>query len=136
MSLYLDIFLEAAHTASLVPLASEPTFFAMYGFGYNIQLAAVVAILGASLGAGFNFVLGVFLRRLYHKKNATHLLSEKQYSRAKNFFSRFGFVFLLFSWLPLLNFTVFAAGFLAMRPRIAMSLVVIGLTTRYGYYIL
>jgi membrane protein YqaA with SNARE-associated domain len=140
MSLYLNVFSEAAHYASLVPLSNEPTFFAMQSFAkmgmgeFNMPLAALCAVAGAMLGASFNFALGYGLKWLYLKKETPKYLSLAQYENGKKFFAKYGFLLLLISWLPILNFSVFAAGFLGMRAKIALPFVLIGEIARYSWF--
>jgi membrane protein YqaA with SNARE-associated domain len=64
MNNYLNVFIEAAHKASLIPFASEATLYAMKSFGsYNIQLAIILAIAGATLGQMLNWAAGRLLVR-------------------------------------------------------------------------
>jgi len=141
MNLYLDVFSEAAHYASLIPLSNEPTFFAMLSFtsgsvgDFNMPVAALCAVAGAMLGASFNFAMGYGLKRFYLTQENPKHLKKSQYEKGKKFFAKYGFLLLLISWLPILNFSVFAAGFLGMRAKIALPFVLIGEIARYSWFL-
>ena len=139
-NLYINVFLEAAHYASLIPLANEPTFFAMHAFsqlggGFNMPFAVLCAIAGAALGAAFNFAIGGWLKYTYLKQEITKYVSVGQYGKAKKLFMRYGALLLFVSWMPLLNFSVVAAGFLGMRAKIALPIVLIGQIAHYGWFL-
>jgi membrane protein YqaA with SNARE-associated domain len=135
MDFYLNVFLESAHAASIIPLySSGATFYAMRSFGgFNLPLAAMLAVFGSALGALFNFALGYGLLFLYRKKNIKFMSNEK-YSRASRWFFKYGIVLLPLSWLPFFNFLVVAAGFLGVRARVALPLVILGQALYFGYY--
>lgn len=134
MDFYLNVFLESAHAASIIPLySSGATFYAMRSFGgFDLPLAAVIAVSGSALGALFNFLLGYGLLLLYRKKH--NLMSKEKYSSASRWFFKYGIALLPFSWLPLFNFLVVAAGFLGVRARVALPLVILGQALYFGYY--
>ena len=128
MNLYANVFIEAAHTASVIPFANNVTYFSMHGFGgFNMPLAFALATLGAFLGAKLNWIIG---------KAFSRLPGAKKYTSARAFFQRHGMYLLLFSFLPLLNFTSLAAGFLGLRARVAMPLCLISWAGYYGYFLL
>lgn len=137
MDFYFDIFVESAFAASIIPFHSDPTFFAMRSFGgYDLTLAALVAVLGSTLGAIFNFMLGYLLLKIYdsvkNKKETTVTL----YSKYSSYFSKYFIFALFFSFMPLLNFLVIAAGFFAVRARVAIPIVMAGQAARYTYYLI
>jgi len=140
-NLYLNVFSEAAHYASLIPFSNEPTFFAMHSFAsnsigsFNMPLAAFFAVAGAMLGAVLNFAIGYGLKRFYLSQKKQQYLSKSQYENGKTKFAKYGFLLLLISWLPILNFSVFAAGFLGMRAKHALSIVLIGQIFHYGWFL-
>jgi membrane protein YqaA with SNARE-associated domain len=130
-NLYLQGFFESAYAASIIPFASEPTFFAMKAFGgHNMTAAFALAVIGAALGHLFNWWLGKMLRRL--PPPGRGMLSEERYARAKAIFHRYGIWLLLFAWAPVCNFLVVAAGFFEVRPRIALPLIIAGLAVHYA----
>jgi membrane protein YqaA with SNARE-associated domain len=133
---YFDVFIEALRYASPIPFSNEPTFFAMHAFANFDMLPAVFfAVVGAAVGACVNFIIGYCLKIAYLKQKNPKHLSFKQYERAKRFFVRYLIFFLFFSWLPLLNFIVFAAGFLGIRAFLALPIVIIGQVLRYGWFL-
>lgn len=137
MSAYLDVFIESILANSIIPFMHDPSFFAMRSFGgYNMPLAAVFAISGAALGGIFNFMLGWWLLKLYNKKNDRKCLPREQYDRFVQIFSRYFIVLLPVSWLPLLNFLVFFAGFFGVRAKLALPLVIAGQAMYYSWYLL
>ena len=130
-NLYLQGFFESAHTATIIPLASEPTFFAMKAFGgFDMTGAFALAVTGATIGHCFNWWLGKMLRKL--PPPGKGMLSEERYQRAKAIFHRYGIWLLFFAWAPMCNFLVVAAGFLDVRPRIALPLIIAGLAVHYA----
>src|SRR4051812_27369720 len=79
MTLYLPILFESAWVASIIPLSSEPTFFAMKAFGgFNIGVAFVLAVIGASAGQAFNWAIGRLLITL--KNRGIFKISEDDYA--------------------------------------------------------
>ena len=136
MSFYWDIFTEAAHYASLIPLANEPTFFAMHSFGEFDMLPAVFcAVAGAMLVATFNFAIGYGLKKLYLEQQNPKYLKLNNYEKGKKFFAKYGIFLLFISWLPTLNLSVFAAGFLGMRAKTVLPIVLVGQVLHYGWFL-
>ena len=136
MNHYLDVFTESARIASIIPFTSEPTFFAMASFGgFDMRLAAGLAVLGGTLGMGFNWAVGRGLLALHRKKSFR--VNEYWYAKLQAFFNGYGgAILLLLSWLPLLKFALVAAGFLNVRWwRYALPLLVVGHAAGYGYYL-
>lgn len=135
MEHYLHVFLESAWVASIIPLSSEPSFSAMKAFGgFNMMLAFALAVAGATVGQLFNWLIGQFLLKL--KNNGTFKLPDQHYAYAAFMFNRYGVFLLFFSWAPLCNLIVVAAGFLGARPKIVLPLVIAGQIFNYGRYIL
>ncbi len=132
---YPNVLFEAAHNASIIPLASEPTYFAMVGFGgYNLPLAFVLAVIGATAGQLFNWFLG---RLLFKAKQANIVpFKENTYQRAASTFNKYVVFALLFSWMPMFGFVTIAAGFLGTRLRIALPLLIVGIAGHYGWYLI
>ncbi len=136
MGAYLDVFIESILANSIIPFMHEPSFFAMHSFGgYNMPLAAVLAILGSFIGAAFNFALGLGLLRLYRRKNDRKHLPIDKYNKFKHTFSRYFIILLPLSWMPLLNILVLLAGFFGTKARLVLSLVLAGQIAHYGWYL-
>jgi membrane protein YqaA with SNARE-associated domain len=133
MSFYLQVFTEAAHTASIIPLGSEWTLAAMKSFGgYNLSLACAIAAAGAMVGQLFNWGVGRFLLKL---KRTTQLhVPQEQYDRLAVAFQKYVVFALLFCWVPFFNFLTLAAAFLGVRLKTALPLIIVGLAGYYGWY--
>jgi membrane protein YqaA with SNARE-associated domain len=139
MSFYFDIFVESTIASSFIPFAHEPTFFSMKsfaeaGYDYNMQLAATLAVIGSAIGAIFCFMVGFWFSKIYHIQGNQKHLSLEKYTEASRSFSRYFTVLLPFTWLPLLNFLPLVAGFLGVRARLVLPLVIAGKIAYYGYY--
>ena len=108
--IYLILFFSAFISATLFPLGSEALFIYDINEGYNIYLLLFFATIGNSLGSIFNYFLGLKGEEYLIRKK---LLSEKMILKSKNYFDKYGFYCLLFSWLPIIGdpFT-FVAGIL------------------------
>lgn len=142
MSLYLDIFTESVLVSSIIPLVSNPTFYAAKAFSansdlysFNMTLAVALAVCGSFFGALFNLSIGEWFLKHYRKEKNLKYMPAKTYAKASIWFNKFGFVVLFFSWFPLLNFSVLAAGFFGMRSRIVLPLVVAGQALHYGWFL-
>ncbi len=136
MNFYLDVLLESILVSTPIPFVGNPTFFAMHGFGgYNMPLAAVVAVIGSAIGAAASFFFGYMFLKLYRKQGGERHLSREKYNLASHYFARY-FIFILpFSWLPLFNFLAMVAGFLGMRYKLVLPLIIAGQIAHYGYYV-
>jgi membrane protein YqaA with SNARE-associated domain len=128
---YPQIFLEALHTATIVPLGHEPTLYAMKAFGtYPMALPLLMAFAGAMVGHLINYGIGLWLSSLRAKKKTS--LSAARYQNVKTHFSNFGFLLLLFCAFPLCNLITLAAGFLQLSPKKAAPMIAAGIALRYG----
>lgn len=124
----LTIFIEAAHSNSIVPLASEATLYAMQAFGEKSLLFPVAAaIAGGIVGQTFNWWLGTKLMKLPSAPTDKPL-----YHTLKNAFNRYGFFLLFFAFAPLCNILVVAAGMFNTPLKRTLPLVVAGLIVHYG----
>ena len=108
--IYLILFFSAFISATLFPLGSEALFIYDINEGYNIYLLLFFATIGNSLGSIFNYFLGLKGEEYIIRKK---LLSEKMILKSKNYFDKYGFYCLLFSWLPIIGDPLtFVAGIL------------------------
>ena len=108
--IYLILFFSAFISATLFPLGSEALFIYDINEGYNIYLLLFFATIGNSLGSIFNYFLGLKGEKYLIRKK---LLSEKMILKLKNYFDKYGFYCLLFSWLPIIGDPLtFVAGIL------------------------
>ena len=134
MDNYISVFIESARVASIIPFSSEPTFFAMFYFGgFNMSFATGLAVAGASVGMSFNWGLGKLLLKLHQKKSLN--VNEYWYNKCQALFNKYGAVLLFFCWLPLMKLMLVAAGFLNIRYRFVLPLVIAGNIVGYGYYL-
>lgn len=133
--MYLNILIESAWVATIIPWSQEPTFFAMKAFGgFNMPLAFALAVVGATLGHVFNWWLGGFMFKLKEKENWP--LPQRYYDRAQRIFNRYLVFLLLFAWLPMFNFLVVASGFLGARLKLVLPLIIAGQLIKFGLHIL
>lgn len=131
MNHYLNVFLEAFYTASLIPFASESTLSAMKAFGgYNLPLAVALAVIGGVMGQTINLTLGHVLRRL--RKPGGWNIPEPRYQKAQRLFYSYGLFIYLVCWLAFGNLVVVISGFLNIRPKTALPLILLGYAAHYG----
>jgi membrane protein YqaA with SNARE-associated domain len=132
MTALTTIFFEAAHHASVVPLASEATIYAMKSFGDTaLELPVLVAIMGAMLGHLFNWGLGVLMMRIpTAPRQAPTFLMLQRTAR------RYGFLLLVAAPVPLGNLLVVAAGMLGLPLRKTLPMVALGVILWYGRLLL
>lgn len=126
------VFFEAAWDASVVPLASEATLFALLAFDKgNLPVLLAVAIIGAVIGQLFNWWVGTLLKRVQMQNKLN--ISQDYYAKSARLFNYYGVFLLLLCWFSLFNVIVVIAGFLGTRLRIMLPLVIIA---EVGYYLL
>lgn len=132
MNLYLQIFTENIWRASLVPMGSNATLYAMKLFGgYNMPLAVLLAITGGMIGQTLNLLVGYGL--LYLRTKGILRVNEKAYNSAqKSFYKYYVFCLLLFGWAAGGNVLVAIAGFLGARMIMVLPLVAVGYIVNYG----
>lgn len=130
--IYLSVLFESAWNASIVPFGSDTSFYAMQSFGsYDMTLATALAVGGGVIGQSFNWGLGRLM--LMAKERGANVMRAETYEKAQRFFNRYLFFILLLAWLPLLKFTVLAAGFFRVPFKIALPLVAIGYIAHYAF---
>jgi membrane protein YqaA with SNARE-associated domain len=118
---------EAAHRASIVPFASEAAIYAMQAFGQPLLLPVLAAIAGGVLGHFFNWGVGRALMRL-----PSAPVHQPIYHLLQTHFNRYGFVVLLFAWVPLGNILAVAAGMMNTPLKKALPAIAAGLVFHYG----
>ncbi len=127
--IYLILFFSAFISATLFPLGSEALFIYDINEGYNIYLLLFFATIGNSLGSIFNYFLGLKGEEYLIRKK---LLSEKMILKLKNYFDKYGFYCLLFSWLPIIGDPLtFVAGILKYDLKKFVIIVTIAKFLRY-----
>lgn len=141
MNSYINIFIESAVASSFIPFAQSPTFLAMRsfasaGYEYNMPLAAAIAVFGSAIGAIFSFMVGYLFSKIYRIKGNQKHLSIEKYNNASRYFTNYFTILLPFTWLPLLNFLPLIAGFLNVRAKLVLPLVIVGKIAYYSYYVM
>jgi membrane protein YqaA with SNARE-associated domain len=126
---YLILFISAFISATLFPLGSEALIIYDIKESYNIYLLVIVATIGNSLGSILNYFLGLKGEEYLIRKK---LLNEKIISKSKKYFDKYGFVCLLFSWLPIIGDPLtFVAGILKYDLKRFIIIVTIAKFLRY-----
>jgi membrane protein YqaA with SNARE-associated domain len=122
------IFLEAAHHASVIPLAAEATIYAMKSFGTTLTAMHIAtAIFGALAGQIFNFALGRWVMRLPSSPK-----NQKGFIILQHYFNRFGFVALVFASASLGNILVVVSGMLGTPVKKALPMILLSYLYYYG----
>lgn len=131
MSTYLNVLLESAWTASIVPISSEASLYAMDAFGsYNMPLAVGLAMAGATLGQFVNWLIGNIM--MIKRPANGWSIPDAVYYKSKTLFNKYFIFLLFFSWVTGGNILVIIAGFLGARPKLVMPLVIAGYLFHYG----
>lgn len=113
-------------SATLLPGASEATLVATLNTQqYSAVSVVLVATLGNTLGGLTNYWLGLWLPNRTQKEKHGH--------KAIAWLSQYGYIALLFSWLPIIGDPLcLAAGWLRMRFLPCVALIAIGKALRYS----
>lgn len=113
-------------SATLLPGSSEATLIAALSTEqHSVFLVIMVATLGNTLGGLTNYGLGFWI------PNRTD--GKKQGLRAISWLSQYGYVALLFSWLPVIGDPLcLAAGWLRMKLVPCIILITVGKAARYS----
>ena len=131
---YLTLFITAFVSATIFPMGSEALLIYDITQGYNIYLLLLFATLGNSLGSVVNYYLGLKGEEYLISKN---ILSEKYINISKNYFDKYGFICLLFAWLPIIGDPItFVAGILKYDFKKFIILVIISKFLRYLFIVI
>jgi len=131
---YLTLFFSAFISATLFPLGSEALLIYDIKEGYNIYLLLFFATLGNSFGSILNYYLGLKGEEYLIEKK---LLNEKYIDVSKRYFDKYGFITILFSWLPIIGDPItFVAGILKYNFKKFVILVIISKFSRYLFIVL
>lgn len=126
------LFLWSLLASTLVPISSEVALSAARAMDAAPPLVLfAVATCGNVCGAAINWLLGLWCLRFQHKR--WFPVTPMQMQKARDRFSRWGGLILLFSWIPVVGDPLtFAAG--ALRYPLARFLIVvtIGKAARYA----
>jgi membrane protein YqaA with SNARE-associated domain len=130
-----QLFLEAAHHASIIPFGNDLVFHAMKAFGtYPMGVPVTLSIIGALLGHIFNWYVGRSL--MFFEYKGRFRMDPASYERVRALFGTYGIYLLFFSWMPLLNLLPVAAGFLKLPLKKILPFVAAGLAWHYGQALL
>ena len=126
---YITLFFVAFVSGSLLPLGSEALFLYDVNFGYNTYLILISASIGNTLGAVFNYYLGLKGEEFLEKRK---ILKKEQINRAKDRFKKYGFYALLLSPLPIIGDPItFIAGAMSYNFKKFFIVVLFAKTFRY-----
>lgn len=131
---YLTLFFVAFISATLFPMGSEALLIYDIKEGYNIYLLLFFATLGNSLGSILNYYLGLKGEEYLVEKK---LIKEKYIEVCKKYFDKYGFITILFSYLPVIGDPItFVAGVLKYNFKLFLVLVIISKFSRYLFIVL
>jgi membrane protein YqaA with SNARE-associated domain len=127
---YLFLFGASLLAATLLPFYSEVVLFALLKQGSDPFLLVLSATAGNTIGAGINWVLGLFILRFQHRR--WFYFKPKQIAAAQIWFQQYGQWTLLFSWLPIVGDALtLVAGMMRVRCLPFLLLVATGKGLRY-----
>ncbi|CAM3485295.1 YqaA family protein [Arcobacter aquimarinus] len=126
---YLILFISAFLSATLLPFGSEALLIYNISEGYDIYLLLFFATLGNSLGSILNYYLGLKGEEYLIEKK---LLKEKYINISKKYFDKYGFLSILFAWVPIIGDPItFVAGVLKYDFKKFVILIIISKFSRY-----
>jgi len=127
----LSLFFAAFFAASILPFSSEAAFLVALSNGMSVYDALFFASSGNILAIIMNYALGYFL----YEKTHTKLLVSSVGKKAFTIGHKYGYLALVFSWLPLLGdpLTVVAG---LVRLRFVWFVVIAGSLRVARYYFL
>jgi len=131
---YLTLFSVAFLSATLLPLGSEALLVYDLSQGSHPYMLWMVATLGNTLGAWFNYWLGLKGETYLERKG---YVDKKKMQSAHRRFEKWGGWILLLSWMPVIGDPLtFAAGLLRYNMFRFLSIVAIAKGVRYGILLL
>lgn len=97
----LPLFLVAIATQTTIPIPLDLIMFGMVATGFNKILVVVVAIIGLTIGASLDYILGRYEITLipWFKKE----MHTKTYKKAEKFYHQYGKWTLLVSFFPFIG---------------------------------
>jgi membrane protein YqaA with SNARE-associated domain len=127
--IYTILFFSSFISATLIPFGSEALLIYDIHQGYNVYLLLIVATMGNSLGSILNYFIGLKGEEFLVKKR---YLKEKNILKIKKYFDKYGYLTILFSWLPIIGDPItLMAGVLKYDIRKFIILVIIAKFMRY-----
>lgn len=131
---YTGLFLTALVAATLLPMQSEAVLVGLLlNDRHMVWTLVAVASTGNTLGSTINWLLGLYVERLQHKR--WFPASEKGLARARRTYHRYGRWSLLLSWVPIVGdpLTVIAG---IMREPLWSFLPIVALAKTLRYVVL
>ena len=130
---YITLFTVAFLSATLLPLGSEALLLYDISQQHTIILLWIVATVGNTLGAMFNYWLGLKGEAYLEKKG---YVSTEKVEKARSMFDKYGGWTLLLSWAPIIGDPLtFIAGVLRYDFRIFGIIVFVAKGLRYAVII-
>ena len=131
---YLYLFVNSFISATLFPLGSEALLIYYLSNNLNFIFLLIFASVGNTLGAIVNYWFGLKGEEFIVSKN---LIKKEKINSYKRYFNKYGYITLLFSWLPIVGdgFTLIA-GILKYNIKKFILFVFIAKSLRYIFIIL
>ena len=130
---YITLFTVAFISATLLPLGSEALLLYDISQQHTMILLWIIATLGNTLGAMFNYWLGLKGEAYLERKG---YLSAEKMEKARNMFNKYGGWTLLLSWVPVIGDPLtFVAGVLRYDFKIFGIIVFVAKGLRYAVII-
>ena len=118
----LSLFLVSFCASTMLPLGSEWLLVALLLQGSNPVIAVIIATAGNSLGAGANYLIGIYGGDWLTKKILR--INAQQQQRAESWFNRYGSWSLLLAWLPIVGDPLCLVSGILRTPLLRFALLV------------
>lgn len=129
MLAYFFLFFISFGAATLLPGGSEAYFLYLHSQAFSSSSLLIIATLGNALGSLLNYFLGKYAYGWSLQKGYVKSL---HVNKAKRYFDKYGFMALLFAWLPIIGDPLtFVAGILRYKLWLFVFLVGISKFSRY-----
>jgi membrane protein YqaA with SNARE-associated domain len=128
---YCFLFFVSFAAATLLPGGSEAYLLYLRYQDFSPFYLLLIATSGNTLGSLVNYILGKYAYAWSLKKDYVKTL---HVTKAKKYFDKYGFIALLFSWLPIIGDPItFVAGVLRYNLSLFLLLVTLSKFTRYVF---
>ncbi len=119
---FLSLFIVSFCASTLLPLGSEWLLVTILLQGSSPVVAVGIATLGNSLGAGTNYLIGIYGGNWLTEKILR--IDTHQQQRAKSWFNRYGSWSLLLAWLPIVGDPLCLVSGMLRTPILRFALLV------------
>ncbi|MDX5150845.1 MAG: YqaA family protein [Acidiferrobacterales bacterium] len=127
---FFGLFIASFLAATILPLSSEVVLTALILNGLSPTALVAVATIGNVLGSLTNYALGYWASLEVIKRWLK--MSEQDFVRAEQRFTKYGLISLCFAWLPFIGDPItVVAGILRIRLAWFIALVSLGKFARY-----